>query len=116
MGEIPARWKGTCVEGLDFNSSNCNKYVSESHIVSGVLWRSCSIGLSFSSYSAMCLRPATLSSFQFNLPYFQPVLAPISSVQLQSVQKTRCTNPPHRDRLVFEMTDMEVITNFTQIK
>ncbi|KAL9244054.1 hypothetical protein vseg_017867 [Gypsophila vaccaria] len=25
MGPIPARWKGTCVEGKDFNSSNCNK-------------------------------------------------------------------------------------------
>ncbi|KAK9748542.1 hypothetical protein RND81_02G065400 [Saponaria officinalis] len=25
MGPIPSRWKGTCVEGIDFNSSNCNK-------------------------------------------------------------------------------------------
>ncbi|KAH9625467.1 hypothetical protein KSS87_008130 [Heliosperma pusillum] len=25
MSAIPSRWKGTCVEGQDFNSSNCNK-------------------------------------------------------------------------------------------
>ncbi|XP_010536423.1 PREDICTED: CO(2)-response secreted protease [Tarenaya hassleriana] len=27
MGPIPSRWKGTCVEAKDFNSSNCNKKI-----------------------------------------------------------------------------------------
>lgn len=25
MGSIPSRWKGTCMEAKDFNSSNCNR-------------------------------------------------------------------------------------------
>ncbi|KAH0466020.1 hypothetical protein IEQ34_006123 [Dendrobium chrysotoxum] len=27
MGPIPSRWKGTCMKGNDFNSSNCNKKI-----------------------------------------------------------------------------------------
>lgn len=25
MGPVPSRWKGTCMEAKDFNSSNCNR-------------------------------------------------------------------------------------------
>lgn len=25
FGEIPSKWKGTCMEGPDFNKSNCNR-------------------------------------------------------------------------------------------
>ena len=26
MSEVPARWRGVCMEGPDFNKSSCNKY------------------------------------------------------------------------------------------
>lgn len=26
MGPVPSRWKGTCMEAKDFNSSNCNRF------------------------------------------------------------------------------------------
>lgn len=26
MGEIPSRWKGTCMEATDFKKSDCNRY------------------------------------------------------------------------------------------
>lgn len=25
MSEIPSKWKGVCMEGIDFKKSNCNK-------------------------------------------------------------------------------------------
>ncbi|VFQ62468.1 unnamed protein product [Cuscuta campestris] len=29
MGPIPARWKGACEDGIDFNSTLCNRYLSK---------------------------------------------------------------------------------------
>lgn len=28
VGKIPSKWKGVCMEGLDFNKTHCNRYAS----------------------------------------------------------------------------------------
>lgn len=32
FGEIPSKWKGICMEGPDFNKSNCNRSLPETVI------------------------------------------------------------------------------------